>query len=197
MRSLKTNPSARLIRPLHRTLQRPRSRRHSQHTPASSIKSTIPLRSPRVKHLHSIDLSPVESCNLLPHLVRPRISSRSHHHAYRSIARPLEIAFTDPAFNRRLQSLHQIALQPHQNRLRLRIPEPAIKLQHHRTSRRHHQPAVQHAFIFRALRFHALNHGLRNVMHQPVPHRVVHNIGSRVSAHAPRIRPRVAIPHAL
>src|SRR5271169_3112137 len=185
MRPIKANPVASRICPLDRSLQIYAPRRHPQHPTASRIKRPIPLRSPSVKNFNSLNRpSFVESRNLLSHLKRPRISSRSHHHTHRRVVRPLEIAFTHAPRNRSLERIHQVALHPHQNRLRLRIATPAIEFQHHRTASRHHQPAIEHAFDLGTLSLHALDHRTRDVMHQPVPHLVVDNVGGRVSAHS-------------
>src|SRR6267154_764695 len=195
MRPVKTDLLASLIRSAHRSLQIPSPRRNSQHPSPRCIKLFISFRSPRMKNLHTLNRrSPIQSHNILPYLKRPRIPSRRHHHAYRRIRRPLKIPFAHPPLNRRFQRLHQVALQPHQNRLRLRIPKPAIELQHHWPPRRHHQPAIQNSSIFRALRLHPRYHRTRNVIHQPVPHLVVHDVGGRISSHAARVRPRIPIP---
>ena len=62
------------------------------------------------------------------------------------------------------QRLHQIAFQPHENRLRLRIAKAAVELQHHRAPRRHHQTAVQDALILGAFRLHAGHHRTRDMV---------------------------------
>src|SRR5579863_4087046 len=198
MRPLKSDPPTSLIRPRHRCPQLPSPRRHAQHSSSSSIEFPIPPRSPRVKNFHTLNLPSLsQPDNILPHVKRPRISSRRHHYAHRRILRPLKVPFAHSPRNRRLQRIHQIALQPHQNRLRLRIAKPAIKFQNHRTPRRHHQPAIKHALIFRTFRLHPRNHRLRNMIHQPIPHLVIDNIGGRISPHPSRVQPRISITNSL
>ena len=147
-----------------------------------------------MKHFHAFNLPRLlQPRNLLPRLKRPRIPSRRHHHAHRCIPRPPKIPFAHASLHRRLQRVHQIALQPHQNRLRLGIPKARIELQHHRTPRRHHQPAVEHALELRALNLHPRDHRTRNVIHQPIPHRVIDDVRRRVSSHAASVGPSVPI----
>src|SRR5450631_3670389 len=177
MRPIKTNLRASFVSAPDGRLQVPRPRRHSQQAAARSVINSIALRRPRMKHLHPLDSARFfESVDSLPYFVRSRISARRHHHANRSVLRPLEIPFAHAPLNRSLQRLGQVALQPHQNRLRLRIAKAAVELQHHRTASRHHQPAVEHALKLRVLGLHPSNHGLRNVMHQPVAHLVIDNV---------------------
>src|SRR5450631_1443988 len=177
MRPVKTNLRASFVSAPDCRLQVPRPRSYSQHAAARSVINSIALRRPRMKHLHPLDSARFfESVDSLPYFVRSRISARRHHHANRSVLRPLEIPFAHAPLNRSLQRLGQVALQPHQNRLRLRIAKAAVELQHHRPTRRHHQPAVEHTLKLRVLGLHTSNHGLRNVMHQPVAHLVIDNV---------------------
>src|SRR5258708_7447023 len=152
MRALETNLIAGLVGPLDSRLQLRSARRYAQHPSTCGIKFSIPLRSPSVKNLHTINRrSLAEPYNIFPYLKRPWITTGRDHHTHRSIAGPLEISFANAPFNRRLQCLHQIALQPHQDGLRLRIAEAAIKFQHHRTAGGHHQSTVEHSLELGAL----------------------------------------------
>src|SRR5258706_1530120 len=87
MRPVKPNLLASLISPLHRSLQLRRPCRHPEHPPAGCVKRPIALRGARVKYFHTVNSARFfEPRNLLPHVKRPRISSRRHHHARRRIA---------------------------------------------------------------------------------------------------------------
>src|SRR5579863_771728 len=115
LRPLKPNLLASRISPFHCRLQIRRPRRDSQHPPARSKKLSISLRSPRMKNLHAL-AHPIQSDNIFPHIKRPRISSRSHHHAHRRVPRPSEIPIAYSPFHRSLQRVRKVALQPHQDR---------------------------------------------------------------------------------
>src|ERR1017187_1673973 len=131
MRPVKTNLRASFVSAPDRRFQVTRPRRHSQHAPARSVINPITLRSPRVKHFHALHRTRFfDSVDSLPYFVRSRISARRHHHANRSVLRPLEIPFAHAPLNRGLHGFGQVALQPHQNRLRLGIAKAAVELQH-------------------------------------------------------------------
>src|SRR5437660_11879381 len=93
MRPVKTDLRASFVSALHGLVQIAGPRRHSQHAAARGVIPPIPLRGSRVKHFYAIERPClVEPVNSLPHFKRPRISSRSHHHARGRVLRPLEIA---------------------------------------------------------------------------------------------------------
>src|SRR5258708_23157990 len=106
MRALETNLIAGLVGPLDSRLQLRSTRRYAQHPSTCGIKFSIPLRSPGVKNLHTVNRrSLAEPYDIFPDLKRTRVSARRDHHPHRRIARPLEISFANPAFNLRLQHL--------------------------------------------------------------------------------------------
>ena len=83
----------------------------------------------------------------LARLVLARDSRRGHHHAHRRPRVPLQPPSnsSQPFVDHRLEQVQQVGLQPHQQRLGLRVAEPAVELQHPRPLVGHHQPGVQHA----------------------------------------------------
>src|SRR5258708_38467996 len=96
----------------------------------------------------------LEAGNFLARLVASRIAARSHHHAYRRIIRPLEIAVAGAAVDRSFHRLEQIAFEAHQNGLRLGIAEAAVEFTHHGAARGPHQAATHDAFILRDVGLH-------------------------------------------
>src|ERR1700732_585378 len=126
MCSIEADFRARVIGAPHRTLQLRRPCTHTQHASPRRKVSTIALRRPRVEDLHAIDFGRLpHSGNFLSRIERARISSRRHHNTHRSIRRPFEVPVANATFDGSFASLDQIALQPHQNRLRLRIAKAA------------------------------------------------------------------------
>src|SRR5579862_554975 len=151
-----------------------------------------------MKNFHASNfLRIVNPADFLAHFERARIPSRSHHHTNRSIRRPAEVALADPAINRSFERLYQITLQAHENRLGLRIAKTAVELEHHRSTRRHHQSAVEDALVVRALRLHSRHHRTRNVLQQPVLHLRVYHRLSGIGAHAAGVRTRITLAHSL
>jgi hypothetical protein len=79
-----------------------------------------------------------EAADLLAGFVIPRIAARGHDHGYRRPLIPLQCGILHPAIDRCLEQRQQIRLQARQDRLRFRVSEAAVELEHSRTLGRHH-----------------------------------------------------------
>ena len=79
----------------------------------------------------------------------------------------------------------------------LGIAEAGVELQHLRTARGHHQPAVEHAGEGRSFLGHAANGGLGNVVQNPLRHGGIEQLVSGVDAHAAGVGAGVALADAL
>src|SRR3984885_14809440 len=198
MRIIKINFRAGFVGALNRRLQFCGPRGYAEHAAARSVESPIPLRGAGMKDLYRSHLrSALQPANLLAPLIASGIAARCHHPAYCRIVRPLKIAIAGTSVDRRLHGLEQVAFEPHQNRLRLRIAEAAIELEHHRPARRHLQTAIENALVLRPLGLHARDNRPRDVGDEPVAHLVVDDGGSGVGAHAAGVRSGVAVARTL
>src|ERR1039458_1541460 len=176
---LKGDLPHRLIRRAQCRLERRSRRRHAQHPPARRPKPPIGESRAGMKNLDARNLRRLlEPGDDLAALVTAWIALRRRDHAGRSPRLPAKLRVTQPAFDASLERLHQIALHPHQDRLRLRNAEARIKLQQLRPGRGHHQPAVQDADERCLLRGHAVDRLLRDVLEDPPPHRIVEHVVS-------------------
>ena len=94
-------------------------------------------------------------------------------------------------------SVEEIALQPHQDGLRLGIAQAAIEFQHLDTAvAADHQPRVEEARIGRAVALPSRDRGLDDIAHDPRVQWRRHDRRRRVSAHAARIGAVVAVEQA-
>src|SRR5208282_3031969 len=118
VRAFEADLRARLISAPHRRLQLRCPCRHPEHSSAGSIESPVTFRGAGMEDFYAVQLRRIlETVDFLARLVGPRITARSHHHAYRRIVRPLEIAVAGTAVDGRLDCFNQVAFEAHQNRL--------------------------------------------------------------------------------
>ena len=101
-------------------------------------------------------------------LVAAGIAGRAGNHANCGAWLPAQGRFSQAAIDTGLQRIDQIAFQPDENGLRLRIAKARIELQHLGAARRHHQAAVENAFERHAFLCHATHHRLGNVAQNPL-----------------------------
>ena len=92
----------------------------------------------------------------------------------------------------------QIALQAHQDGLRLRVTQTAVEFQRLRVAVGvNHEPGVEEATIGCAFRPHAGNGGLDDALHNTLVQRVIHHGGRRIRAHTAGVGPGIAIVSGL
>src|ERR1019366_7405606 len=188
----------RVVGALHRIRQVFAARGHTQHAPARGVISAITPAGAGMENLHSVDaLSFVQTAEELARLEPTGIAARCHHDADRRIMGPAEVALADASFDGRLNRLKQVAFHAHHDGLGLRIAEAAIELQHHGPARRHHNAAIEDAFVLRALGPHAGDDRTRDVAHQPVAHLGIDHLVGRISAHAAGVRALVIVEYPL
>src|SRR5437868_9739426 len=139
----------------------------------------------------------IESRNGLAIRERPRISARGKYDADRRVRRPTQPFGGQCALGYGLAYLYEVAFQPEQNGLRLWIAESAIELEHHGAARRHHQSNVEDSLVGDAFGAQAVDHGLGDVVHDPLAHRVAQKIVARICPHTSGIRTGIAVTDAL
>jgi len=170
-------------------------RGHAQHPPAGRDHLGIGERRPGVKHLDIGQLCRVfQTSNRLAFRVTARIALAGHHDAHGRARIPLQSA--DPVqavLGSRLQDVGQIRLQPHQQRLALRVAEAHVVLEHLRALARDHQPGVQHPQKRHAFAFHGVYGRHQDVRFDPPQHLVAHHRRWAVGPHAARVRSAVAV----
>src|SRR4051794_33873202 len=99
-----------------------------------------------MKYLHLGNLSGiVQAADWQTALVVPRIPCGTCNDACGSAGSPPKFRFRQTAINARLDHIHQVRLEPDEDRLRLWIPESRVVLQHLRPLGSHHEPAIENA----------------------------------------------------
>ena len=87
-----------------------------------------------------------------------RIARRGEHHAERGATIPVGVDLIERAVDRVLKQLDQIRLQPHHDRLRLRIAEAAVEFERSRIAFGvDHHAGVQEPGVRHAVRGHAVD----------------------------------------
>ena len=121
------------------------------------------------------------------------ILARREHDGHGRAVRKRQVRVAEVAARRSGKRAEEVSVDPRQDRLRLRISEPAIEFEHLRTLVGEHQARVQRPDERRA------------ASGQFGQHRPVHDVDDvlgihghrRVRAHPARVRPRVAVPDTL
>src|SRR6266567_7378542 len=181
-----------LVRTLQSLLQRGCGSRDTQHPASRGDHLVLRQRRSGVEDLHPRNAGRVlQSRNRKSRLVAPGVARRTRHHASRCALVPTQLSICQPPIDAGLQGFQQVALKAHENGLSFRIPKPCVELQHLRSTRRHHQSAIQNARERRVLIGHALDRGVNDVAQNPLRHSgVKHGLGG-VNAHPPGVRPRI------
>ncbi len=122
------------------------------------------------------------------------IAFGGHHHADRRPRVPLQRRQrVELAVHRGVEQVQQIGLQPHQQRLALRIAEANIELQHLGTLEGHHHAGIQHAAKRPPGTVHGMNGRHEDVLFDPGEFFVVDQGGRAIGAHAAGVRADVAV----
>ncbi len=126
--------------------------------------------------------------------VLARITLRRQHHAQRRARIPVGLDLIQPAIERRLDQVHQVRAQTHHDRLRFRITQAAIELQHPRRAVDvDHEPGVQKTGVGRAVGGQGRNGGLDHLRHDAgVDVRRDHR-RRRIRAHAAGVGAQIAV----
>src|SRR2546426_7965037 len=96
-------------------------------------------------------------------LIGPRISTRGEDDPDTRPRRPRWSGLAERAARGRLEQRNQVALQPRQNDLRLRVAESGIELEHLDARRPDHEASVEAAAIGRARLAQAVNDGQQDM----------------------------------
>ena len=125
-----------------------------------------------------------------------RVGARGEHESDRgAVARGN--GAVQPSPRNALQRLEQVALQPRQDRLRLRIPETAVELEHLRAVVGQHEARVEHAGERSAAVRELRQHGPVNRIDELFNLSVAEPRDRRVGAHPAGVRAAVAVADAL
>src|SRR3989454_586611 len=182
----------------HRLLDRVAERGHAEHAPAVGHERAVgPLRSgvedfaalPGAERLHTLDPPPA--------LDRARVALGGEHDAQRGTCIPIDGGAGEAAVARALDQLEQVGAQADEQRLRLRIAEAHVELEHLGVAVPHHEPGVEDARVADALPGEAAHHGLHDLAQDAVLERGRDDGRRRAGAHAARVRPAVAVQGAL
>ena len=123
---------------------------------------------------------------------------RREHHAERRAPIPVRLGAIERPGERVLEQLEQVRLQPQEDRLRLRVAQPAVELQRLRIAGPvDHQARVQEAGVGHALLCHALHRGQDDLAHHARVDFRRHYGRRRIRAHAAGVGPGVAVAQAL
>jgi hypothetical protein len=126
-----------------------------------------------------------------------RVLTRGHDDCDGSTVRRGELDAGELAARGGRQRAEEVPFQPRHDRLRLRVTEAAVELEHLRPGLRQHQPGEEHSREGRSSPRELLDHRAVHLLDQ-LGHLVrPHARHRRVRAHAARVRSRVAVPDAL
>src|SRR6266705_4438253 len=177
----------------HRLLDRVAERGHAEHAPAVGHERAVgPLRSgvedfaalPGAERLYTFDPPPA--------LDRARVALGGEHDAHRGTCIPVDGGAGETAVARVLDQLEQVGAQADEQRLRLRIAEAYVELEHLGVAVLHHEPGVEDARVADALPGEAAHHWLHDLAQDAVLERGRDDGRRRAGAHAARGRPPVA-----
>jgi hypothetical protein len=127
-----------------------------------------------------------------------RIAVSRHHHAQGDAPVPLQLHLVERSVGGRHHHLEQLGLEPHHDRLGLRVAHAAVEFQRlDRAVGRNHQAGVQEAGVRDAVGLHALDGRQDHFAHRAGVHLGRHHRRRRVGAHAAGVGPLVAIEQAL
>jgi hypothetical protein len=174
-------------------------RRHPQHSPTGSHQLSRSNRGPGVEQLRrSRPVAEGRSTRNRPtQLHRSRIPGARRDHAHARTSLHPDRKLLARTCDRPLQQIQQVAVQPHHQRLRLRIAEPRVELQHLRSRGRQHDPTKQHPTERRSFRPHSIHRPLRHILQQPRPRILRDQRVSRIRPHSTRIGSCIALADAL
>ena len=170
----------------------------SQHAPAICQKPVAVLLGPRVK-----DERIRQCCRLLDAfdlgtgLRRAGIILCRHDDGQCCLFFPADRLACEPAFDRRLEQINEIAVEPWHQHFAFGIAKTDIVFDQFRSGIRNHQSGEQNAFERRAALFHRLDGGQDDLIHDALFHRRRHHRRGRISAHAAGVRACIAIADAL
>ena len=134
----------------------------------------------------------VDPADRLAGIVSARIPGRRQHHAHARPAAPFQFHARQLAAGRRHQHRHEIGRHTVHQRLRLRIAQAHVELQHLRSRRRHHQSRVQETS--ESHRFHRrIDDAVQNLSGL----RLGENRPIAIRSHAAGVRTGVAIEDGL
>ena len=126
------------------------------------------------------------------------IARCSKHHPEGNPRVPLGLDLVQPPRDRVLEQADQIALEPHHDRLGLRVSHAAVELEHFDAAvRTDHQAGIQKADIRRAIRLHSEYRWLNDLAHDLGVNRGGHHRRGRIGAHAAGVGPEVPVLQAL
>ena len=160
-------------------------------SPSSAVPAWKTLVSAHVGHVPAVDD--------VAQARRAGIVLRRHHHAQRRARIPLRAdARAGAASMRRLDQVEQVGLQAHHHRLRFRIAEAHVELDHlRRAGGVDHQPGVEEAGERHAVGDHAAHGRLDHLAHHARVHFGRDHRRRRIRAHAAGVRAGVAVADAL
>ena len=169
-----------------------------QHPATGGDYGTFHFLGSRMEHLHVLQrpdpLQPVDDVSLGG---RGRIASRRHDHPHRRSWPPARGRWQFAAGRGCPQQLQQVAFQPRQQRLSLRIAEAAIELEHFGPVLGQHDPRVEHAPEVDAAPLDLGHRGPDHHLDQPFVESGIDGRHRRVRAHAAGVGAGVAVEHPL
>src|SRR6202163_2661234 len=166
----------------------------------ASTRSDDALAVPRGRGVENLAVvaSDLESRNRGALAWRIRIPRRRQHYAQCGAAIPVGVDSIEGAFDRVFQEVDQIGLEPHHNRLRLGVSQPAVELERAWIAFVvDHHPGVEKSTVWNPVRGHAVDGGYDNLAHDARVNRGRHHRRGRVGTHAAGVGPRIAVEEPL
>src|SRR6202790_5012346 len=116
----------------------------------------------------------------------------------RGAAIPVGVDSIERAFDRVFQEVDQIGLEPHHDRLRLGVSQPAVELERAWIAFAvDHHPGVEKSTVWNPVRGHAVDGGYDNLAHDARVNRGRYHRRGRVGTHAAGVGPRIAVEEPL
>ena len=123
---------------------------------------------------------------------------RREHDAYGRARVPVHVHRREPTLERGVAQHGQVGAHAREDRLRLRIAEAAVELEHlERAVGGHHQARVQEAEVGRALGSERPHRRPHHLVHRALVHRGRDHRRGRVGTHPAGVRARVAVAQTL
>src|SRR5438128_11267522 len=129
LHAVETDPLGDLVGALGGDLDLVAQRRHAQHAPAVGHDLAAALGGAGVEYVEIVFVLR-QSVDLVALARRVRIARGGEHDAERGTPIPLGLDLVEPAVDRMLDELEEIALHPEEDGLRFRVAEAAVELHH-------------------------------------------------------------------
>src|SRR3972149_11560327 len=133
------------VRPLSGLRARVAERRHVEDAAARGQERVLPQGSPRMEDERASPLRVLDTADLDPDLARLRVAPRGEDDRPGARGRDRDLEAREVAGRRGREELEQVALEPRHDRLRLRVAEAAVELEHGAPARGQHQAGIEGA----------------------------------------------------